>query len=56
MKFNVPGYGVIGLDHAIWMYCMELSSIKALAVGETAYFVMFRTGAGTTSTTVQRVE
>lgn len=54
-QFDVNGYGVIGLEHAIWMYCSELDKVKALAIGETAYHVLFRTGAGVSTLHVRRV-
>lgn len=56
MKFDVFGYGVVGLDNAIWLRCAELDKVKALAVGETAYRVVFGgNGNNRTETDVTRV-
>lgn len=52
-RFNVEGYGTVGLDNAVWLRCKNMAEINKLGIAETVYADF--SGSGTSTAKVTRI-
>jgi hypothetical protein len=54
--YEVENVGIVGLDNAVFLMCLEMDKIDMLRVGEIEPVVRFHTGGGNTIASVRRIK
>ena len=52
--FEVQNYGTIPEENVLWFYCVDITALKDMKVGEEFYFT-FQSGTGKNDALVKRI-